>query len=251
MTGQRTRHSGPAIPQEVPPLRLRHHRHRWSISGRGYFKRLGPGIVTGADDDDPSGIGTYSQVGAAYGYGILWSALLTVAMASAMLALEIFLSYHRYARILRFLALALLAYVLVLFTIHVDWTEVLRGFLVPNLDGGKAELAALIAVFGTTVSPYLFFWQASEEVEEESEGDGGDQDGPGPVTGAHLTAMRVDVAGGMVSAVGIASAIMITTAATLHARGITDIATADQAARALRPLAGDFAGLLFAIGIVG
>ena len=164
-----------------------------------------------------------------------------------MLALEIFLSYHRYAKVLRFLALSLLAYVLVLFTINVDWAAVLHGFLVPNLDGGKAELAALIAVFGTTVSPYLFFWQASEEVEEE----GAAQDGPGPVTGAHLGAMRVDVAGGMVSAVAIASAIMITTAATLHARGINDIATADQAARALRPLAGDFAGLLFAAGIIG
>ena len=276
--------------------------------------------MTGAADDDPSGIGTYSQVGAAYGYGILWSALfvapmavavqemaarlglvtgtglgtlirnrfprwvllgsvalvaiantfniaadlasmgasahlvvpvppalLTVAMGAVMLALEIYLSYHRYAKVLRFLALSLLAYVLVLFTINVDWSAVLHGFLVPNLGGGKAELAALIAVFGTTVSPYLFFWQASEEVEEE----GAAQDGPGPVTGAHLGAMRVDVAGGMVSAVAIASAIMITTAATLHAGGITTIATADQAAQALRPLAGDFAGLLFAAGIIG
>ncbi len=176
--------------------------------------------------------------------------LLTVVMGAGMLALEVFLSYRRYATVLRFLALSLLAYVLVLFTISIDWSAVLHGFLVPNLDGGKAELAALIAVFGTTVSPYLFFWQASEEVEEEGE-EHNEPDPHRQVTGEHLTAMRVDVAGGMVSAVGIASAIIIATAATLHARGVTDIATADQAARALRPLAGDLAGLLFATGIVG
>ena len=99
------------------------------------------------------------------------SELLTVVMAGVMLALEVFLSYHRYAKVLRFLALSLLAYVLVLFAVDVDWTAVVRGFLVPNLDGGKAELAALIAVFGTTVSPYLFFWQASEEVEEDQAED--------------------------------------------------------------------------------
>lgn len=310
---------------EVLPLRLHHHEHRRRIRGHGYFKRLGPGIVTGAADDDPSGIGTYSQVGAAYGYGILWSTLLvapmavavqemaarlglvtgrglsalirdrfprwvlltcvgivtvantfniaadlasmgasahlvvplppellTVVMAGVMLALELFLSYRRYAKVLRFLALSLLAYVFVLFAINVDWGAVVRGFLVPNLDGGKAELAGLIAVFGTTVSPYLFFWQASEEVEEEGEEEARSGTGaPEPVTGAHLTAMRVDVAGGMVSAVAIASAIVIATASTLHANGITDIGTADQAARALRPLAGDLAGLIFATGIVG
>ena len=311
---------------EGDPLRLRHHGHRRTIRGHGYFKRLGPGIVTGAADDDPSGIGTYSQVGAAYGYGILWATLfvapmavavqemaarlglvtgrglatlirdrfprwvlfvcvgivalantfniaadlasmgasahlvvplppelLTIVMAAVMLVLELYLSYRRYANVLRFLALSLLAYVLVLFAVNVDWAAVVRGFLVPNLDGGKAELAALIAVFGTTVSPYLFFWQASEEVEEEDEGDATENgtDVLGPVTGEHLTAMRVDVSGGMVSAVGIASAIVIATAATLHAHGITDIGTADQAARALRPLAGNFAGLLFATGVVG
>ncbi len=308
--------------KEVPPLRLLHHEHRRKIRGRGYFKRLGPGIITGAADDDPSGIGTYSQVGAAYGYGILWSTLLvapmavavqemaarlglvtgrglaslirerfprwvllscvglvtlantfniaadlasmgasahlvvplppellTVVMAAGMLTLELFLSYRRYANVLRFLALSLLAYVFVLFAINVDWAAVLRGFFEPNLEGGKAELAALIAVFGTTVSPYLFFWQASEEVEEGDEQSG--TDAHGPVTDAHLSAMRVDVAGGMVSAVGIASAIVIAAAATLHAGGITDIGTADQAARALRPLAGNLAGLLFATGIVG
>ena len=302
--------------------RARHHHHRRLLRGHGYFKRLGPGLVTGAADDDPSGIGTYSQVGAAYGFGILWSALavapmaaavqemaarlglvtgrglstlirerfsrrvlllcvalvavantfniaadlaamgasahlvvplpsvvLTILMATVMLGLEIFVSYHRYARILRYLALSLLAYVLVLFMVDVDWGEVLQGLLIPNLDGGHAELAALIAVFGTTVSPYLFFWQASEEVEEEVE-PGGIEPG-GPVTPEHLAAMRVDVVGGMVSAVAIFVAIVIATGATLHAHGITDIATADQAARALRPLAGDLAGLVFAVGIVG
>jgi NRAMP (natural resistance-associated macrophage protein)-like metal ion transporter len=300
---------------------LHHHPRRRTLRGHGYFKRLGPGVVTGAADDDPSGIGTYSQVGAAFGYALVWSspvvlpmaaavqemaarlglvtghglgtlirerfprwvlygcvalvaiantfniaadlaamgasaqlvvplpaALLTVAMAAAMLALQVFVSYHRYSRVLRFLALSLVAYFLVLLVVHVDWMEVL-DHLIPSLGGSRAELAALIAVFGTTVSPYLFFWQASEEVEEELE-PGGDEPGD-PVTDEHLVAMRVDVIGGMTSAVATMFAIIVATGATLHVQGITTITTADQAARALEPVAGDFAGLVFALGIVG
>jgi NRAMP (natural resistance-associated macrophage protein)-like metal ion transporter len=302
--------------------RLVHHARRHRLRGHGYFSRLGPGIVTGAADDDPSGIGTYSQVGAAFGYSLLWSTIavapmaaavqetaarlglvsgrglaslirdrfprpvlyfallltvvantfnigadvaamaastrlvvdvptvvLVVALTGGMLALSLTLPYHRYARILRWLALSLLAYVVVLVLVDVDWHAVLDGLTSPSLDLGPSEIAALIAVFGTTVSPYLFFWQASEEVEEEHEP--ARSSSSSHLTTEHLTAMRVDVIGGMVSAVAIAFVIMVVAAATLHPAGITTVGTADQAARALRPLAGDLAGLLFALGIVG
>jgi NRAMP (natural resistance-associated macrophage protein)-like metal ion transporter len=299
---------------------LSHHGRRGQLRGHGYFSRLGPGIVTGAADDDPSGIGTYSQVGAAFGLALLWSTLLVAPMAAAvqenaarlglatgkglaklirerfsrrvlyfavlltivanvfniaadvgsmaaatrlvvdipetvlvlaltagMLTLVVLLPYRRYARILRWLALSLLAYPIVLVTVHVDWGAVLEHAVSPKLVSGGAGLAALVAVFGTTVSPYLFFWQASEEVEE-----GHERDAPGHgVASKHVQAMRVDVIGGMASAVGIAFVIIVVAASTLHRAGITTISTADQAANALRPLAGDLSGLVFATGIVG
>lgn len=301
----------------------RHHRTRRRLRGAGYFKRLGPGLVTGAADDDPSGIGTYSQVGAAYGTGILWSTLFVAPMAAAvqemaarlglvtgrglstllrerfprwvlyvavllvaiantfniaadlasmgaavhlvvaippavlvvvltgvMLGLEVAIPYHRYSRILRWLALSLLSYLFVLAMVDVDWGAVAHGLFIPEISGGRAEIAALIAVFGTTVSPYLFFWQTSEEIEEE-EDLGDERDGNGEVTDAHLGAMRVDVIGGMVSAVVAAFAIIVAAAVTLHVHGMTQIGTAEQAAQALKPLAGDLAGLVFATGIVG
>ncbi len=302
------------------PSRRRHHPHRRRLRGHGYFKRLGPGIVTGAADDDPSGIGTYSQVGAAYGVALLWSmpvvgvmaaavqetaarlglgtgvglstlirrhlgrrtllvcvALVaiantfniaadlaamgaalrlvipvplgvgTVALAVGMVALELAIPYHRYAKVLRILAISLGAYLVVVFTIDVDWAAVARGLVTPSIPGGRGGIAALLAVFGTTVTPYLFFWQASEEVEEAEEHRAEHT----ALTGAHLTAMRVDVIGGMFSAVLVATAICVSTAFTLHVHGITTIGTADQAARALEPLAGSGAKLLFTIGIVG
>ena len=302
--------------------RLHHSHRRHHLRGHGYFSRLGPGIVTGAADDDPSGIGTYSQVGAAFGFGLLWSLLfvapmaaavqetagrlgltsgrglaslirarfpravllgavvlifvanafnigadvaamaaavrlvvpvpelaLVVAITGALLALEILLPYHKVARVLRWLALSLLAYVVVLVDVDVDWSGVVHGLTDPGIPGGRTGLAALIAIFGTTVSPYLFFWQAAEEVEEEHE------EGTGQSTASfarrHLQAMRVDVIGGMVSAVAIAFVIMVVSASTLHPAGITTVATAEQAADALRPIAGDLAGLVFAAGIVG
>jgi NRAMP (natural resistance-associated macrophage protein)-like metal ion transporter len=302
-------------------LKLHHDDRRRTLRGHGYFQRLGPGLVTGAADDDPSGIGTYSQVGAAFGFALVWSTwmvlpmaaavqemaarlglvtghglgtliksrfprwvllgcvvlvaiantfniaadlaamgasaalvvplpseVLTVVMAASMLTLEILVPYHRYARILRYLAISLGAYVIVLFAVHVNWGAVLDA-LVPSLDGSRAEIAALIAIFGTTVSPYLFFWQTSQEVEEAVEPGGAE---PGdPVSPDQLVAMRVDVLGGMTSAVAIMFCIIVATAATLHTSGITTIATADQAARALKPVAGDLAGLVFAIGVVG
>lgn len=296
-----------------------HHARRHRFVGRGYFSRLGPGIVTGAADDDPSGIATYSQVGAAYGLALIWSTLFVAPMAAAvqenaarlglatgkglatlirerfskpilycavlltivanvfniaadvgamsaathlvvkipepvlvvaltfgMLALVVLIPYHRYARILRWLAVSLLAYPLVLFSINVNWSGVLHHAFTPTLVGGAAGLGALIAVFGTTVSPYLFFWQASEEVEEEHDSTSGHR-----LDVEHVRAMRVDVIGGMTSAVGIAFMIVVVAASTLHRAGITTIGTADQAAAALKPFADNSAGLVFAFGIVG
>jgi len=287
------------------------------LRGPGYFKRLGPGIVTGAADDDPSGIGTYSQVGAAFGFGLLWTTLATlplaiavqeatarlglvtgkglaallrerfprpvllgavtlvavantvnigadigsmaaaagllvpvprtlaaVAFALVMVVLEVTVPYHRYARVLRWLALSLLAYVGVLAVVHVDWAAVLAHTLVPHLHADRAGVAALLAVFGTTISPYLFFWQAAEEVEEQAEH-------PHPTDRGRLAAMRGDVAAGMGSGIAVMFAIMTTAAVTLGAHGAVQVDTAQQAAEALRPLAGELAGLLFAAGIVG
>jgi NRAMP (natural resistance-associated macrophage protein)-like metal ion transporter len=276
--------------------------------------------VTGAADDDPSGIGTYSQVGAAFGFRFLWTALaslplaiavqeasarlglfsgkglavlikqefpkwvlylaltlvvgansfnigadlgsmaaatrllipipqaiLVVGFASAMAFLEIAIPYRQYSKVLRWLCISILSYVLVLFIVNVSWHDVLRNLLIPSFGFKRAEIAAVIAVFGTTISPYLFFWQTSEEVEE------------GPVkTGdsaqhvkTHLRSMRGDVTAGMFSGVFVMFAIMVTSAATLHAHGIINIGTAEDAARALEPLAGSSAKVLFALGIVG
>ena len=300
-------------------MNVRHHRRRRHIRGFGYFKRLGPGLVTGASDDDPSGIGTYSQVGAGFRFGLLWTALvslpmaaavqeaagrlglvtgkglaalikdrfprwvlfgcvglvcvantfnvgadlgsmaaatrlvvplpqtlLVVALAAGTLAVEVLLPYSKYSKVLRWLALSLVAYVAVLFAVKVDWADVARHTFVPTLRGDRTQLAALIAIFGTTISPYLFFWQASEEVEEELK-----RGEVGPVGDSHIRAMRGDCAAGMVSAVAIMFAIMVASAATLGAHGVTTVQTADQAARALQPIAGRVAGLLFALGIVG
>jgi NRAMP (natural resistance-associated macrophage protein)-like metal ion transporter len=298
-------------------LQLPHHPHRRLLHGHGYWKRLGPGIVTGAADDDPSGIGTYSQVGAAFGFGLLWTTLATlplaiavqeatarlglvtgkglaalirerfprpvllgavtlvavantfnigadigsmaaaagllvpvpyavavIAFAMVMVVLEVAVPYHRYARVLRWLALSLLAYVGVLVVVHVDWAAALADTVVPRFHADRASLAALLAVFGTTISPYLFFWQAGEEIEEQAERHD-------PVDRDHLAAMRLDVAAGMGSGVGVMFAIMVTAAVTLGAHGVVQVNTAQQAAQALRPLAGNLAGLLFAAGIVG
>jgi NRAMP (natural resistance-associated macrophage protein)-like metal ion transporter len=299
--------------------RLRHHRHRERLKGFGYFRRIGPGLVTGAADDDPSGIGTYSQVGAAFRFGLLWTAWvslplaaavqetaarlglssgkglaalikerfsrpvligavtlvavantfnigadigsmaaavrllapipfepLVVAIAASLIAVEVFLPYHRYAKVLRWLTLSLGFYIAVLLVVTVDWSVVARKTFAPHLSNDRSFLAALIAVFGTTISPYLFFWQASEEVEEEIE----HHETPG-LAATHIRAMRADVIAGMASAVGIMFAIMVASAATLGAKGITSIQTADQAAQALRPIAGSFASIVFTLGIVG
>lgn len=305
----------------------KHHPGRSSIKSRGYFGRLGPGIITGAADDDPSGIGTYSQAGASAGYGFLWSALwllplaFAVQEACARLALvsgkglaaiiksrlprwvlvvavlfvsiantvniaadlasmaaafqlivpinqgigvigfalilaitEITIPYHRYSKALRWLCISLLAYVAVLFVAQVDWKLVAASTLFPAIHFDRLSIELLIALAGTTISPYLFFWQAAEEVEERklrsSEFDLGD-DHPSGVTSTHVRAMRGDVFSGMLTGVFIMFAIMATSAATLNSQGITAINTAEDAAIALRPIAGDFAGLIFLLGILG
>ena len=288
------------------------------MAKRDFFRRIGPGIVTGAADDDPSGIGTYTSVGAAAGYGFLWSALwllplaFAVQEASARLALvtgkglaaliksrlprgvlvlavvlvavantvniaadlaimssalglivpmdqwigvvmfalllaatEILIPYHRYSRVLRWLTLSLLAYVAVLFVAKVDWQQVAFSTLVPQFDFSRISFELLLALAGTTISPYLFFWQAAEEVEERK------NIRTRRVRLSNLQAMRGDVFTGMFTGVFIMFAIMATSAATLNAQGITDIETASDAAQALKPIAGEFAGLLFLLGILG
>jgi NRAMP (natural resistance-associated macrophage protein)-like metal ion transporter len=298
-------------------VELPHHPHRRLLRGHGYFRRLGPGIVTGAADDDPSGIGTYSQVGAAFGFGLLWTTLATlplavavqeatarlglvtgkglaallrerfarpvlwgavvlvavantfnigadigsmaaaagllipvpyaaatIAFALVMVMLEVAVPYHRYARVLRWLTVSLLAYVGALVLVQVDWADALAHILVPQLPPEGAGVAALLAILGTTISPHLFFWQAGEEVEEQAERHD-------PVDRDHVTAMRLDVMAGTGSGVGVMFAIMTTAAVTLGAHGTVQVSTAQQAAQALRPLAGNLAGLLFAAGIIG
>jgi Mn2+/Fe2+ NRAMP family transporter len=288
------------------------------MAKRDFFRRLGPGIVTGAADDDPSGIGTYTSVGATAGYGFLWSALwllpfayavqeacarlalvtgkglaaiiktrmprsvlvlavLLVAVAntvniaanlsimSAALGLlvpieqwagvllfaivlgvtEIVIPYHRYAKVLRWLCLSLLAYVAVLFVAQVDWQQVALSTLIPNFDFSRLSFELLIALAGTTISPYLFFWQAAEEV-EESRGIKMRR-----VRLSNLQAMRGDVFAGMFTGVFIMFSIMATSAATLNAQGLTQVSSAADAALALKPIAGEFASLLFLLGILG
>ena len=302
-------------PEERKPT---HHRRRATLRGHGYFKRLGPGIVTGAADDDPSGIATYSQVGAAQGLSLLWMApyilplaiavqestarlgLVTgkglgtlirerfsrwvligavlllasantlnvaadlasmgaalrllmpaptavgvIGFAVVMAVAEVAVPYHRYSRTLRWLALSLLAYALVLAVVKAHWSAVLAHTAVPGFRFDATTLVALTAIAGTTISPYLFFWQCAEEVEERD-------DGPAdPVDRPHIVAMRVDVVTGMLSGVAAMFAIMCTAAVTLGKSGHVNIGTAEQAARALEPLAGSFAKVLFAVGIIG
>lgn len=286
---------------------------------------LGPGLVTGASDDDPSGIATYSQVGAQFGYDLLWSMLFSYPLmagiqeisarigrvtghgiAGAMrrhspawvmypvvalmvtanvinlgadigamgaattllvggpallyaalfaltsLALQIFIPYHRYVAVLKWLTVVLFAYVATVFIVRVPWGEALRRTLVPTITLSPAYLTGLIAVLGTTISPYLFFWQASEEAEEEQNNprESALVDAPAQAP-AQIKRIKLDTYIGMAFSNAVAFFIILTAAVTLHAQGKTDIQTAAQAAEALRPVAGPFAFLLFALGIIG
>ena len=287
--------------------------------------RLGPGLITGAADDDPSGIATYSQAGAQFGLDMLWTMPLAYPLMSAIqsmcaqigrvtgeglaaniktafppivlkgvvlllliantlniaadvaamgevaelvtgvarhfmtlvfvvvtLLLQIFVPYHRYVFFLKWLALSLLAYAAVLFTVHVPWGEVALRTVWPKLTLNFNTAAVVVGVFGTTISPYLFFWQASEEVEDMRAKRGAAPLLKDPKAApAELRRIRWDTWSGMFVSNLAAFFIILATAVTLHVSGPTDIQTAAQAASALRPLAGEFAFLLFAIGILG
>lgn len=282
----------------------------------GLKKIVGPGVITGAADDDPSGIATYSTIGAQFGLRLNWLVMVTLpimiaiqdiaariglvtgkglagvikqhysktllysavgllvaantiniaadlaAMAEAtklmvggisfvwavvwsaiMGLLVVYVSYRRYAGILKFLTLSLLAYVATAFIVDLDWGEVLRALFTVDLTFDRLFLIAVVAFLGTTISPYLFFWQASEEVEERPAGL--------IVTKSKIFKQRADTVLGMIFSQLVTFFIIVATAATLHRAGITSINSAQDAALALRPLAGDFAFGLFALGIVG
>jgi NRAMP (natural resistance-associated macrophage protein)-like metal ion transporter len=291
---------------------------------RQTFAILGPGVITGAADDDPSGISTYSVAGAAYGYATLWIALLTFPLmaavqlmcarlglvtgrglaaavrdnyprwvlwgacsilvvanvinigadlggmaeatqlvagirpllwipfyASLILGLLIWTSYKLIARVFKWMTLVLFAYVLASFFAHVDWKQALRVTLVPHLEWSRGFLAVLVGILGTTISPYLFFWQAAEEVEEErAKGKTTVAQRKG-ASAKELKDARMDTVIGMFFSNFIMYFIILTTGATLHAHGQTNITTAREAAEALRPLAGDGAYLLFTLGLIG
>ena len=298
----------------------------WTRLKEHPLARVGPGLITGVADDDPSGIATYSQAGAQFGLNILWTMPLAFPLMAAIqymcgsigrvtgkglaanikdafppiiiravvvllliantlniaadvaamgevaelvtgfnrhlmttcfviftLLLQIFIPYHRYVRFLKWLTLSLLAYAVVLFTVHVPWGEVALRTVWPDLKLNANSAAVVVGVFGTTISPYLFFWQASEEVEEMRAGP---RQTPALVrdpraAGSELRRIRWDTWSGMLYSDLTAYFIILATAVTLHAAGVTDITTAAQAASALRPLAGDFAFILFAVGILG
>jgi Mn2+/Fe2+ NRAMP family transporter len=295
---------------------------RLSTSLRSLWRGLGPGLITGAADDDPSGIATYSQAGAQFGYGLLWTLFLTLpfmaaiqiisacigwdtkqgltrimartfppivlypliaslvvantiniaadlaAMGEALrlviggsalifailfgvgcLLAEVFIPYHRYAGFLKFLTFVLLCYVAAAFSVDVPWLEVARATVIPDIKLDGPMLLMVVAVFGTTISPYLFFWQASQEA-EESRLSHRIRRRKGPKTAA-FRAISIDTWTGMAASNLIAFFIMVTTAATLHSHGVTHIDTAAQAAEALRPIGGPFAFALFAGGIIG
>ncbi len=291
---------------------------------RVFFAGLGPGLVTGAADDDPSGISTYSVTGASFGYAPLWTALfslplmaavqlmcarlgmvtgrglagvvrrrysrsilwgacallvvanvfniaadlggmaeatamvtgvdskpLVVVYGAVVLGFLFFSTYRQIARIFKWLTLVLFAYVIAAFLAHPDWGAVVQATFIPHVEWSASYLATFVGVLGTTISPYLFFWQASQEVEEEramgritaKEREG--------ATDEELRAARRDVVTGMLFSNVVMYFIILTTAATLHAHGQTHVATAKEAAEALRPFAGDGAYWLFTFGLIG
>jgi NRAMP (natural resistance-associated macrophage protein)-like metal ion transporter len=289
-----------------------------------FLKRLGPGFITGAADDDPSGIATYAQTGAQFGFGQLWTALFSFpfmtavqemcgriglvtgeglstvirnhysrlvlyaavgllliantinigadlgAMASSAqlilgmpfwfwlifltvltLFLEIFVSYPRYAKFLKYLTLSLFAYVIAALVIKQDWMAVLHATFVPTFTWNHSYIMNIVAVLGTTISPYLFFWQADEEVEEEMTLGLLSKRGRPKMPQGALKTMRIDTVLGMFFSNLVMFFVIVTSAVALRSQGITSVETATQAAAALRPFAGPYASLLFALGIVG
>jgi len=296
-------------------------RPRWT----GLLARLGPGLITGASDDDPSGIATYSQAGSVFGLGLLWTLLFSYplmggiqeisarigivtgrglagnlrrhfprsvlyivvsvllaaniinigadigAMASALqllfggasiayilafgvgsALLQVFVPYHRYVPFLKWLCLALFGYIGIGFVVHIPWMEVARATFVPSIRWTSSMLTTVVAIFGTTISPYLFFWQASEEVEEQRlDPDERPLKVAPEQSGQQLGRMKADTWFGMAVSNVVAFFVMLTAAVVFHAHGITSIQTTAQAAEALRPAAGAFAHVLFSVAIVG
>jgi NRAMP (natural resistance-associated macrophage protein)-like metal ion transporter len=290
-----------------------------------WLTKLGPGLITGAADDDPSGIATYSQAGAQFGLNMLWTVLFTyplmvgiqvvsarigrvtghglatnirrhyprwllygivsllltantiniaadiAAMGEALkliiggpahlyaigfgvvsLLLQVFIPYRRYVRFLKWLTLALLAYVATAFVIHIPWSTVLLSALLPKVSLQSAYITTVVAVFGTTISPYLFFWQASQEVEDQLADPHAQALIHAPQQAkANLRRIKLDTYIGMGFSNLVAFFIILTTAVTLNLNGITEIRTSADAALALRPIAGDFAFMLFSAGIIG
>ena len=289
------------------------------------LKKLGPGLITGAADDDPSGIATYSQAGAQFGFNMLWTLIVTYPLMSAIqlvsarigrvtgcglatnmgalwpkplvtglvlllfaantiniganlaamgasvelatglasvpvtiffalasLLLQMFIPYRRYASILKWMTLVLLAYVAVVFVVNIDWLAALKGFFWPSFPLNGDSFTVIVAIFGTTISPYLFFWQSSQEVEEIERKDSTEPLKKAPHQARRaLARIRLDTFAGMAVSNLVAIAIMMCTAVTLHANGKTDIGSAADVAQALKPIAGNFAFALFSIGIVG
>jgi NRAMP (natural resistance-associated macrophage protein)-like metal ion transporter len=299
-----------ATPQASLPVRI--------------LRQLGPGLVTGAADDDPSGIATYSQVGAQFGYSLAWTIPFSFPLLAAIQAVsaqigsvtgrgiaqnlrrhyhpvllravvimllvanvinlgadlgamgaalklliggpqlaytvgfgvvcvlvEVLTSYARYAAALKWTTLSLFAYVAVVFAARVPWATALPDMIVPRFTFDAAHVTALVAVLGTTISPYLFFWQAGQEVEEQHRHHHKPLCIAPREAGPELRRIRTDTLVGMGFSHSVALCIIIATAATLNANGVTDIQTSAQAAEALRPVAGEFAFALFTIGIVG
>lgn len=290
-----------------------------------YWKTLGPGLTTGAADDDPSGIATYSQTGAQYGFQLLWTALfsfplmaivqemcariglvtgrglaanirqhypkwvlyastallfatntfnlgadlgamakaaqllsprlsfalLVIAFALISLLLQIFTTYARYAKYLKYLALVLFSYVLSALTLDINWSAVTIHTLIPSIIPSKNQIFLIVGILGTTISPYLFFWQTSQEVEEEILRGKTTIEERGNVSNQEIKSMRIDIWSGMFISNLVMFFIIVACAATLFTHGITNINTAEEAALALKPLAGNFTFLLFTLGIVG
>jgi len=291
---------------------------------RHFFRELGPGLITGAADDDPSGISTYSVTGASFGYAPLWTALFSFPLMAAVqmmcarlgmvsglglagvirrtyprwvlwgacsllivanvvnigadlggmseatemvtgvnsliwtpiyatliISLLFWTSYGVIAKVFKWLTLVLFAYVIAAFLAHPDWRAVLRYTLVPHVEWSSAYIATFVGILGTTISPYLFFWQASQEVEEERKKGRHTMEEREGATDEELRSSRTDVITGMFFSNLVMYFIILTTAATLHAHGETNITSAQQAAEALRPLAGHWAYALFTLGIIG
>jgi NRAMP (natural resistance-associated macrophage protein)-like metal ion transporter len=309
----------------IPPRSQKIHSHKSGPRIGKLLKILGPGLITGAADDDPSGIATYSSVGAQFGYGMLWtmlfvypfmagiqeisarigrvtgqgiagnmrqsyprwllypivglllfanvinlgadigamgaavnllvggpSTLYCILLASVSVVLQIFIPYEKYAAVLKWLTVSLFAYVGTVFVVRIDWAQILHGTFVPNISLTPTYLGALVAVLGTTISPYLFFWQSAEEVEEMERAPREKSLKRAPRQArAELQRIKIDTYLGMAVSNLIGYFIILAVAVTLNDHGKTDIDSAAQAAEALRPIAGPFASVLFSLGIVG